>query len=143
MSLSQPLDTPTLQRLRQQRQAERLRPYVYLLTDEDLRLLSAAGVPMQAVTAYACIKGAVKAARGHEWVVVPQRTRDAVGKDWRWWHEQTQRLERAGFIDCQRCRGRLPRYRLRTVVGPASIDAVATSPLGVSSAVTEDVSDVG
>ena len=142
MSLSQPLDTPTLQRLKQERQAERLRRYVYLLTDEDLRRLSAAGVPMQAVTAYACINGAVKAARGHEWVVVPQRTREAVGKDWRWWHEQTQRLERAGFIECQRCRGRLPRYRLRTVVGPASTDATARSVFRVPSAIANDGSDV-
>ena len=32
--------------------------------------------------------------------------------DYRWWHAATVQLEAAGFILCERHRGRLPRYQL-------------------------------
>ena len=113
--VERPVDTPTVTRLKGERRG--CRPYLYVLTEDDLAALRGAGLAMSAAVALACIKGAVRAARGHEWVTLTPRTLAAIGRDARWWHGQTRRLERAGFIECDRHRGRLPRYRLRTAGG--------------------------
>jgi len=107
------VDTPTVARLKLEAATRGRKPYVFVLTDHDLTALRAAGLPLSAIAAYACVKGAARAARYHEWVTLRQRTIDAVGRDWRWWHRQTEQLQDAGFIDVERHRGRLPRYRLR------------------------------
>ena len=109
--VERPVDTPTVTRLKGERRG--CRPYLYVLTEDDLAALRVAGLSLSAAVVLACIKGAVRAARRHEWVTLTARTMVAVGRDARWWHTQTRRLERAGFIECERHRGRLPRYRLR------------------------------
>lgn len=106
------VDTPTVAWLKLRASGKSDRPYVFLLTDHDLIALRTAGLSLATATAYACIKGAVRAARDAEWVTLRPRTISAIGRDWRWWHHQTQRLEQCGFIECERHRGRLPRYRL-------------------------------
>jgi hypothetical protein len=118
--VERPVDTPTVTRLKGARRGGR--PYLYVLTEDDLAALRSARLSLSAAVALACIKGAVRAAPGHEWVTLTQRTVAAIGRDARWWHGQTQRLERAGFIECERHRGRMPRYRLR-----AALDAHATA----------------
>jgi hypothetical protein len=110
-----PIDTLTVKHLKSAIHRSRDRPYVFVLTDQDLVDFREAGLRLPAALAYACIKGAVRAAGGVEWVALRQRTTEAVGRNAKWWHEQTQRLERAGFIECQRKRGRTPRYRLAPV----------------------------
>jgi len=107
-----PVDTPTVAGLKLRASGKSGRPYAFLLTDHDLTALRTAGLSLATAAAYACIKGAARAARDSEWVTLRKRTIAAVGRDWRWWHDQTQRLERAGFIRCLRHRGRPPRYRL-------------------------------
>jgi len=107
------VDTPTVERLKLGTSQKDGRPYVFVLTDHGLVALRTAGMPLTTVAAYACIKGAVRAAHKHEWVTLTRRTLEAVGRDARWWHEHTQRLERAGFIDCRRHKGRMPCYGLR------------------------------
>ncbi len=109
------VDTQTVTRLKSERRG--CRPYLYVLTEDDLAALRIAGLSLSAAVALACIKGAVRAARGHEWVTMTARTMAAVGRDARWWHTQTRRLERAGLIACERHKGRLPRYRLRVAGG--------------------------
>lgn len=110
------VDTPTVARLKLRASSKSGRPYAFLLTDHDLTALREAGLTLATAAAYACIRGAARAARGVEWVTLRPRTINAVGRDWRWWHDQTQRLEQAGFIEVQRHRGRLPRYRLTAKV---------------------------
>ena len=105
------VDTPMLTRLKGERRGRR--QYLYVLTEDDLAALRASGLSLSAAVALACIKGAVRAARGHEWVTLTTRTLTAIGRDARWWHTQTRRLEGAGLIECERHKGRLPRYRLR------------------------------
>lgn len=105
------VDTPTVTRLKGARRG--CRPYLYVLTEDDLAALRDAGLSMSTAVALACIKGAVRAARGRDWVTLTSRTMAAVGRDARWWHTQTRRLEGAGLIECERNKGRLPRYRLR------------------------------
>jgi hypothetical protein len=107
------IDTPTLAMLKRKVTELGKHPYAFVLTDRDLTALRLAGMSLSAIAAYACIRGAVRAGWRHEWVTLPPRTIAAVGRDRRWWYEQTQRLERAGFIACERQPGRLPRYRLR------------------------------
>jgi len=109
-----PIDTPTLSRLKQKVTERGRHPYAFVLTDRDLTVLRNAGMPLSAIAAYACIRGAVRAGWRHEWVTLQPRTIAAVGRDRRWWYGQTLRLEQAGFVEVERCRGRLPRYRLRT-----------------------------
>lgn len=108
-----PTDTPTLVMLKRKVTERGRHPYAFVLTDHDLTALRTAGMPLSAIAAYACILGAVRAGWRHEWVTLRPRTIAAVGRDRRWWYEQTQQLERAGFIVVERQRGRLPRYRLR------------------------------
>jgi hypothetical protein len=107
-----PVDTPTVARLKLLANGKSGRPYAFFLTDHDLTALRTAGLSLATAAAYACIRGAARAARDAEWVTLRPRTINAVGRDWRWWHDQTQRLQVAGFIEVQRHRGRLPRYRL-------------------------------
>ena len=108
-----PVDTPTMARLKLRAGVRGGRPYAFVLTDHDLLALRDAGLPLATAAAYACIKGAARAARDTEWVTLRPRTVAAVGRDWRWWHRQTEQLEAAGFLEVERHRGRLPRYRLR------------------------------
>ena len=88
------------------------RPYLFALTEPDLHRLNAARVSTSAVLAFAVIRSAERAAVGSEWVTIRKRARDAVGRDYRWWHSATRQLEAAKLIECQRQRGRLPRYRI-------------------------------
>jgi len=108
-----PIDTPTLVMLKRKLTERGKHPYAFVLTDHDLMALRTAGMTLATIAAFACIRGAVRAGWRHEWVTLRPRTIAAVGRDRRWWYEQTRHLERAGFIECQRHPGRLPRYRLR------------------------------
>jgi len=118
--------TPTAAALRlaASRGSKPRRPYLFVISEHDLDKLRQAGVPVSACFAYAVIRGAVRAA-GDEagWVTLSPRAMDALRHSFRWWWRQTEALERAGFIECQRHRGRLPRYRLRA----GSADATGKS----------------
>ena len=108
-----PVDSPTMARLKLRASVKGDRPYAYFLFDHDLVALQRAGLPLTTAVAYACIKGAARAARSTEWVTLRPRTVAAVGRDSRWWHRRTAQLEAAGMLEVERHRGRLPRYRLR------------------------------
>jgi len=117
-----PVDTPTVARLRGP-SAEAARSgsaqrgvYLFLLTETDGHRLRQAGISSSGVLAFAVIKAAVLAAKTDDWVTIRRRAEEAIGRDYRWWYEATRKLEEAGFIECQRQRGRKPRYRL--VINP-------------------------
>ena len=106
--------TPTVASLRQaaaSRGATR-RPYLFVLSEPDLHQLRQADVPVAACVVYAAIQAAVRAAGDVEWVTLSPRAMDALRHSFRWWWRQTEALERAGFIEVERHKGRLPRYRL-------------------------------
>lgn len=93
------------------------RPYLFVISEDDLHRLRDAGVPVVACVVYAAICGAVRAAGTDDWVTLSPRTMDALRHSFRWWWRQTDALERAGVIEVKRHQGRLPRYRL--VTGPS------------------------
>jgi hypothetical protein len=111
------IDTPTILELKQ-RAKERTKhrgkrkPYGFSLSDEELARLVSARVSANAILAYAIIRSAAKAAPRETWVTLRARVREAVNRDYRWWWEVTTQLEAAGFIQCQRHRGRLPRFHV-------------------------------
>jgi len=109
------VDTPTVARLRAERSLRRPRGYGIWLTDQDLEALNDVELAPSTVLAFACIKSAAIAAGGDDWVALRSRVMKAMGRDYRWWFAQTQLLVRAGFLDVDRHRGRLPRYRLRKI----------------------------
>ena len=108
--------TPTIQRLKRERRQPSgkrpVRPYGFFVTETELRRLAEAKVGMGPIVAYGLIRSAARAARGEEWVSLSLRARKCFPRDYRWWHAATRKLELAGFIECERHRGRLPRYRL-------------------------------
>ena len=112
------VDTPTVARLKLRAVTKGRRPYFFVIGEHDLLALRGAGLSLSTAVAFACIKGAAGAARRRDWVTLRPRTLEAVGKDFRWWYSHTSQLEQAGFIECQRHRGRLPRYRLRASKKP-------------------------
>lgn len=87
------------------------RPYLFVISEDDLHKLRRADVPVSACIVYAAIRGAVRAS-GEEWVTLSPRAQDALCHSFRWWWRQTAALEQAGVIEVRRHRGRLPRYRL-------------------------------
>ena len=107
--------TPTIQRLKsERRQPSRkrpARPYGFFLTETELRRLAEAKVGTGPIVVYALIRSAARAARC-EWVSLSLRVRKCFPRNYRWWHAATRKLEVAGFIECERHKGRLPRYRL-------------------------------
>lgn len=105
-----PVETLTVKRLKAQREVRS--PYVFRLTEAQLEAARDAGLPDSALLAMAAIAGAAYGARGETWVSLSSRVIDSYGKGYRWWHRATDRLERAGFLECQRQPGRTPRYRL-------------------------------
>jgi hypothetical protein len=106
------VDTPLIRRLRK-KQARRKAAYTFSLPLRDLSQLFGAGMTSKAVVVYAIIRGAAFGPRATQSVTIRKHVRDGVNRDYRWWRSATQRLEEAGFIDVERHRGRLPRYRLR------------------------------
>jgi hypothetical protein len=110
---SVPIDTPTIASLKAQGRALKVpQGYGFYLTDAELSRLAKANLPMSAVVAFALIRSASRAAPKEKWVTLRARAREALGRDWRWWHDQTSKLEAAGFISCERHRGRLPRFHV-------------------------------
>lgn len=103
------VETPTLIRLRQRvtRQPE----YLFAVGERELRRLRAAGLCPASILAYAAIRGAYRAA-GNTWAAISTRTYSALGFPPDWWRVNTRRLERAGFVECDRQPGRLRRYRV-------------------------------
>lgn len=119
--------TPTVAALRHaaaSRNSKGRRPYLFVISEDDLHRLREAGVPVVACVVYAAIKGAVRAS-GEEWVTLSSRTQDALRHSFRWWWRQTEALRRAGFIDVQRHCGRLPRFRL-VELSPFGVQAPAS-----------------
>lgn len=107
------VETPTVARLRAERgRASASRPYGFYLSEIEFVRLAEGGISPAAILAYALIRSAARAALGREPVSIRPRVRDAWARDWRWWHRVSRELERAGFIACERHRGRLPRYRV-------------------------------
>jgi hypothetical protein len=108
--------TPTILRLKSEQERPTWKnpaqPYAFYLTETELRRLLEAKVGMGPVVVFALIRSAVRAARGRDWVTLRLRVRESVSRNYRWWHAVTQKLEVAGFIECERHKGRLPRYRL-------------------------------
>jgi hypothetical protein len=89
-----------------------------VITEDDLHTLRRAGVPESACIVYAAIRGAVLAVGDNtEWIVLTPRVQDALQHGFRWWWRQTEALRAAGFIEVERRRGRIPRYRLTTQPG--------------------------
>jgi hypothetical protein len=113
--LERPVDTPTLKKLKALRQRRLAQPYVYRLTDEQVLHARRQGLPDSALLALAAISAAAYGARGDDWVTLPARTVDAIGRGYRWWHRATDALQTAGLLECRRHVGRLPRYRLATL----------------------------
>jgi len=108
--------TPTVAALRltaSSRGAKHRRPYLFVIDEHDLHKLRQAGIPVSACIVFAVIQSAVKAA-GQDWITLSPRATDALRHSFRWWWRQTELLEKAGFIEVERQRGRLPRYRLKT-----------------------------
>jgi len=110
--LDRPVDTPTLKHLKALRQRRMTQTYVYRLTDEQVRRARGDDLPDSALLALAAITAAAYGARRRDWVTLPARTVDAIGRGYRWWHRATSALQAAGLIECERHVGRLPRYRL-------------------------------
>ena len=107
--------TPTVAALRLSasvRGPKNRRPYLFVIDEFDLHKLRRAGIPVTGCVVYAVIQSAVKAA-GQDWITLSPRAMDALRHSFRWWWRQTELLEKAGFIEVKRHRGRLPRYRLR------------------------------
>lgn len=108
-------DTPTvawLKELASRAPKRKSGGYGFVLSDGELGRLYSAQMQSSGVVAYAVIRGAAHAAGRGRWVTVRPLAMKAVGKGYRWWHGATSRLEAAGFIECERHRGRLPRYRI-------------------------------
>jgi hypothetical protein len=114
-----PFDTPTSARLRVERKQQHDRLYVFRLDEHQLTALRDHELPDSALLAYAVIAAA--AWGGREWVVVPAKTMELMRRDYRWWHRATAQLEAAGLLESRRHRGRLPRYQLSKLCGPACV----------------------
>jgi hypothetical protein len=112
-----PAVTPTLAYLQSKRATRSL--YWFYLDDQDVR--ASAPLGDAAVLAFAVIRAAAWGPRAGQWVTVSRRAAEALDRGYRWWHAATSRLAKAGLIDVERTRGRMPRYKLR----PRSADAAA------------------
>jgi hypothetical protein len=111
------VDTPTLRALTDSRRLKA--DYVFRLTEHQVKVGREVGLPDSALLALAAISGAAYGDRSQKWVTLPQRTTDAFGRGYKWWHRATSALEQAGLIQCERHPGRLPRYRLLSTESPA------------------------
>lgn len=105
------VETPTSERLRASAKSDR---YTYGLRQKDMVRLRQADLGPPPVLAFMAIRAASTAAGGG-WVSLKPAIREGWGFSVEWWRVNTEKLERAGIIECERRPSQLPRYRLKEV----------------------------